>query len=64
MQMTTQDAEMDALGAEALPSGFAEIQRTLQSAPAVARDAARPERREAERAGGTGRRQHSPADAG
>ncbi len=53
--MTTQDFDMDALGAEALPGGLAEIQRALQFAPAI-EDTVTPERRAACRAGLADRR--------
>ena len=62
--MTTHDAEMDALGAEAFPGGLAEIQRELQSATSAAHSGTRPERRNAEHAGRGDRRQPSSADAG
>jgi hypothetical protein len=43
--MTTNDDEGGALGAEALPGGFAEIHRILHAAPSDAGDVSLPELR-------------------
>ena len=60
--MTTDLIDDYALGAEALPGGFAEIQRALQPAPALA--APLPARRADSRSGSPDRRRVEPDSGG
>ena len=55
--MTIEHQDVEALGAEALPSGLAEIQQALRPAPkAGAPETPRAERRDSSRSGFSGRR--------